>query len=116
VSEILSQWSGVVHPVNGPWIVRIGGIAVVGAGRQKQQVASLHRVGLTADVQERPALGTVDQKIVVMVLPVHVMAHGAPIVAERQRVKIPGERMARQQSDDWFRHDVANAVFGHRPL
>ena len=105
-----------MHPVNGPRIVRVGSVTVIGARRQKQKVASLHRVGLTADVQERPALGTVDQKIVVMVLPVHVMAHGAPIVAERQRVKVPGERMARQQSDDWFRHDVANAVFRHRPL
>src|SRR6056297_2870780 len=96
VSKILSQWSCVVDPVDGPWVVRISGIAVVGTGRQKEQVSGLHRIGLAANVEERPAFRAVDQKIVVMVLPVHVMAHGTAIVAERQGVKVPGEWMARE--------------------
>ncbi len=69
---------------------------MVGTGRQKQQIASLHRVRLSAYVQERTAFRAVDQKIVVMVFPMHVMADGAPVVAERQRIEIPGKWMARE--------------------
>ena len=75
-----------MNPVNGPGVVRVRGVAVTGSGRQKQQVTGFHGIGLSLNIQERLAFGAVNQKIVAMMFPVHVMAHSPPVMAEGQGV------------------------------
>src|SRR6056297_1196204 len=95
-TKVRRQWASIVHPMDSPWILRGGGIAVGCSGRYQYQVTGADQAGFVLDTEIRLPLGAVDQKIVAVLLPVHVMACCPPIVAKRQRVKVTGQRMPRQ--------------------
>jgi len=80
--------------MNCPWVLRCGGVSVGGAGRYQHQVARPYQAGFVFDIQVGFPLRAMDQKIVIVVLPVHVVACGAAIVTEGERVQVAGQRMS----------------------
>src|SRR5680860_485288 len=87
-AKFARQWPGEMYPVNSPGVLRVSRVTMAGSSWQQQKIPCFHRVRLAIYVQKGFAFCAVNQKIVAMVFPVHVMASCTAVVAESQRIEI----------------------------
>ncbi|MNN64543.1 hypothetical protein D3C81_1799860 [compost metagenome] len=98
----------------------VGTVGMDHSRRQPDQVAAAHRIFLraihTCGPQQAASLAAVDQQVVVVLLPAHLVVQRAAVMAQRGGIEVAAQRVIGELLAQRRRHQQAQAVGRQRPV